>query len=245
MFSFSKKILSIFLLLFSLNFYSQDSIVKHRITTVQGSLSEFFIISPKYKEVPAFFPSGAISIKSFTADSLYNAKKKFHFMITMGAAASRYLLSDADFFINFLDKGSMPIYSKRFWGGFGLNYRKPISKKLILDVDVAPCVQIIVDKSLETRIDTASWESKGFEDIYEGLHLYANIKLELKTQSDFAFYFTLSGSFPVLNSFVDNGDEKYHNIFKGQVFAGIGMTYFYKSKHKIERDEKMKDKGLN
>ena len=162
-------------------------------------------------------------------------------MITVGAAASRFLLSDDVFFKNFLDKSPMPVFSKRFWGGFGINYRRAISSKLILDIDVAPCVQIIVDKSEETRTDTSSWESKGFEDIYEGLHLYTNIKLEYTTQSNFAFFFTASGSFPLLNRFVDNGDEKYHDTFKGQFFVGIGLTHFYKSKRKIEKDDKPKE----
>jgi len=236
-----KKILSILFLIISLSFYSQDTL-KYRATTIQGSLSDFFLISPQYPQMPRFFPAGALSLKSSRTDSLYAPLKKFNFVITMGAAASRFLLSDDVFFKNFLDKSPMPVFSKRFWGGFGINYRRSISKKLILDVDVAPCVQIIVDKSEETRTDTSSWESRGFEDIYEGLHLYTNIKLEYKTQSNFAFFFTLSGSFPLLNRFVNNGDEKYHDAFKGQFFAGIGLTHFYKTKHKIETDDKPKER---
>lgn len=136
----------------------------------------------------------------------------------------------------------MSVFSKRFWGGFGINYRKAITNKLIFDVDVAPCVEMIVDKSDETRTDTSSWESKGFEDIYEGLHLYANLKLEYRTQSNYAIFVTVSGSVPLLNRFVDNGDDMYRNIFKGQFFVGMGLTHFYKSKRKVDKDGKPGEK---
>ena len=161
-------------------------------------------------------------------------------MITVGATASRYWLSDAVVFKNFLDKRPMSVYSKRFWGGFGMNYRNAISENLILDIDVAPCVEMIVDKSDETRTDTSSWDSKGFEDIYEGLHLFTNVKLEYKTQRNYAFFVTVSGSVPIVNRFVDNGDERYRNTFKGQFFVGIGLTHFYKSKRKLEKDGRPK-----
>src|SRR5207253_655831 len=126
--------------------------------------------------------------------------------------------------------------------GFGINYRKPISDKWIFDVDVVPCVQMIIDKSDETRWDTSFWESKGFEDIYQGLHLYTNLKLEYKTKSNYAFFVTVSGSVPVINRFVDNGDDRYRNTFKGQFFVGIGLTHFYKSKRKIDKDGKPKER---
>ena len=236
-----KKILFVFSFLFTFTSYSQDSL-RYRNTIFQASLSHFILVSPKYpQQENRFFPSASLSLKSARTDSLYASLKKVNFMITMGAAASRYFLSDEVVFKNFLDKHPMPIFSKRFWGGFGINYRRAISKKLILDVDLAPCVQIIVDKSEETRTDTASWESTGFEDIYEGLHLYTNLKLEIMTKSKFAFYVTLSGSVPLVNRFVDNGDIKYHNVFAAQVFAGVGISHFYKSKRRIEPTAKSKE----
>src|ERR1700758_1102111 len=216
-----KKYFFVFLFL-PISFKAQDSL-RYRSTIFDLSASHFIIVSPNYPQVNIFSPAAALSLKSISADSLYNPLKKFNFMITTGAAASRFLFSDDYYFKNFLDKSPMLIFSRRFWGGFGINYRKAISKKMILDIDIAPCVQIIVDKSEETRTDTSSWESRGFEDIYEGLLLYTNLKLEFKTKTNFAFYFTLSGSVPLFNRFVDNGDDKYKDTFKGQIFAGIGI----------------------
>ncbi|HWY37608.1 MAG TPA: hypothetical protein VNY73_03550 [Bacteroidia bacterium] len=221
----------------SLPFFGQDSL-RYRVTSFHVSAAQFIILSPQQQPVNGFAPSAALSLKSARTDSLYRPFKKFNFMITTGIASSRFMLIDEIFFKNFLDKSPMLIFSRRFWGGFGINYRSVLSKKLILDIDVAPCVQMIVDKSIETRTDTSSWESKGFEDIYEGLHLYTNIKLEYNTKSNFALYITLAGSVPLLNRFVDNGDERYHNTFRGQLFLGLGLTHFYRSKHKVEKDEK-------
>lgn len=233
----SRKILCIVVFFSSVQFFAQDTL-KYRLTLIQGSASQFFLLGPTYPQVPRIYPAGALSLKSSRTDSVYTPFKHFNFMITVGATASRYLLSDEVVFKNFLDKSPMPVFSKRFWGGFGLNYRKDISKRLILDVDLAPCVQMIVDKSEETRTDTSSWESKGFEDIYEGLHLYTNVKLELKSQGDFSVFFTVSGSVPLMNRFVDNGDDKYKNVFKGQFFVGIGLTHHYRSKRRVEKNEK-------
>jgi len=241
MFARRKKILFVLFFFTAFCFFGQDTL-RYRNTIVQASLSDFFLISPTYPAIPRFYPAGTVSLKSYRVDSLYAPLKNFNFVITIGAAASRYLLSDAEVFKNFLDKSPMSIYSKRFWGGFGINYRKAISNKLIFDVDVAPCVEMIVDKSDETRTDTSSWESKGFEDIYEGLHLYTNLKLEYRTQSNYAIFVTVSGSVPLLNRFVDNGDDMYRNIFKGQFFVGIGLTHFYKSKRKVDKDGKPKER---
>ena len=213
---------------------AQDSLFKYRVTSFHGSVSHFMLAGPQYPQTTSFFPSAALSLKSANADSNYNQLGKKNFMITVGVASSRFLFSDDIYFRNFLNKSPMLVFSKRFWGGFGINYRKEISQKLILDLDVAPIVQIIVDKSEETRTDTASWESRGYEDIYEGLHVYANAKLEFKSSDNYAFYFTVSASVPLLNRFVDNGDDKYRDQFKGQLFAGVGMRYFYKSKRKVE-----------
>ena len=117
----SKKIIFFFLLITSINFFAQDSIVKYRVTTIQTSASHFFLVAPKYPQLPNFFPSGIISIKSFRTDSAFNPEKKFHFMITFGAAHSRFSLTDPEFFKNKLDKSPFYVSSKRFFGGFGLN----------------------------------------------------------------------------------------------------------------------------
>ncbi|MGZ6488690.1 MAG: hypothetical protein ACXVDU_01780 [Bacteroidia bacterium] len=213
---------------------AQDSLFKYRVTTFHVSVSHFILAAPQYPQTTSFFPSASLSLKSADADSLYNFLDRKNFMITLGIANSRFLFSDDLYFKNFLNKSPMLVFSKRFWGGFGINYRKEISKKLILDLDIAPIVQIIIDKSVETRTDTASWESRGYEDIYEGLHVYANAKLEFRSNDNYAFYFTVSASVPLLNRFVDNGDDKYRDQFKGQLFAGVGLRYFYKSKRKVE-----------
>ncbi len=185
----SKQIIILFFLLVSsFNFFSQDSIVKYRITTVQASCSHFFLVAPKYPQLPRFFPSGIISIKSFRTDSIFNPEKKFHFMISMGAAISRFSLTEPDFFKNILDKNPIYVLSKRFFGGFGLNKRYSVSKKFMLDIDLAPCYLIIWDKSEETRGDTALQESKGYEDIYQGLNLLVGAKLEYKTAGNYGFF---------------------------------------------------------
>ena len=188
-----KKIISILFLMASINFYAQDSIVKYRVTTIQTSLSHFFLVAPQYPQLPRFFPSGIISIKSFRTDSVFNPEKKFHFMISLGAAASRFSLTDPEFFKNKLDKSPLYVLSKRFFGGFGLNKRYSVSKKFMLDIDIAPCYLIIWDKSEETRGDTALQESKGYEDIYQGLHLLVGAKLEYKTSVNYGFFFQSVG----------------------------------------------------
>jgi hypothetical protein len=232
-----RKYFSIFLFL-PFFIQAQDSLFKYRVTSLHISANDFILLAPQYPQINAFFPAGAVSLKSANTDSLYAPLDKFNFMITAGAAASRFLFSDEDFFRNVLDKSPMLVFSKRFWGGFGINYRRRISEKFVFDMDVAPCVQVIVDKSIETRTDTSFSISKRFEDIYEGLHLYTNLKLECKTKSNYAFFFTVSGSVPVINRFVDNGDTRYYNMFKGQLFVGIGLTHFYRSKRKVEAGNK-------
>jgi hypothetical protein len=221
---------------------AQDSLFKYRTTSFYLSASHFILASPNYPQTNGFFPSASLSLKSASTDSSFAPLKKLNFIITTGAAASHFLFFDDLYFKNFLDKKPLLVFSKRFWGGFGINYRKRISEKWIFDADIIPVVQIIVDKSIETRTDTSSWEARGFEDIYNGLLLYANLKLEYKTTGNNAFFFSLSGSVPLFNRFVDNGDEKYRDQFKGQLFLGIGVAHFYKSKRKIESGNKTAEK---
>ncbi|MGZ3902419.1 MAG: hypothetical protein ACXVC6_01900 [Bacteroidia bacterium] len=227
----------LFLFLSPLLISAQDSLYKYRVTSFHASVSHFMLVGPQYPQTTSFFPTAMLSLKSASCDSNYHQLDKKNFMITVGVASSRFMFKDDQYFINFLNKSPMLIFSRRFWGGFGINYRKEISEKLILDLDVAPIVQIIIDKSVETRTDTASWESKGYEDIYQGLHVYANAKLEFRSNDNYAVYFAISASVPVLNRFVDNDDEKYRDQFKGQLFAGVGMRYFYKSKRKVEANK--------
>lgn len=153
----------------------------------------------------------------------------------MGAAASRYLFFDERLFTNFIDKSPYHVLSKRFWGGFGVNYRKPISQKLILDVDVAPTILIIVDKSDEAKYDTAGWSSITYENIYQGLQLNLYAKLEYKTKKDFHPFLSIAVAVPVINSLARAAaDEPYHNHFKGQLFIGAGIGYFLKTRHFID-----------
>jgi len=216
--------------------------IRYRSTTFHGSAAHFVLLGAQYPQFNRFFPSAALSLKSARTDSLYAPLKKINFVITMGAAASRYWFSDAEYFRNFLSKESLPVFSKRFWGGFGINFRRAISPKLILDVDVAPCIQIIVDKSEESRVDTSSWESKTFTEIYQGVLLYTNFKLEYRAPGNFAPFLTVSASVPLANDFAAAHDEKYHNQFKGQVFIGAGVTYYYNSLRILDPSERGKGK---
>lgn len=203
-------------------------------------------MDPQYPSYGNLFPGASLSVKSARADSLFIPFKKLNFSIVMGAAASRYLFFNEDYFFNYLDKSPFHVFSKRFWGGFGLNYRRVVNDKLTFDADITPCIQIIVDKSEETKMDTSGWNSMHYENIYQGLHLYAYAKLEYKTQKNYAPFFSISASVPVLNSIArDPGDTPYHNLFKGQLFLGFGLSYYYRSRHVIENDAKTRSSGKN
>lgn len=216
--------------------------VRYRSTSFHGSVAHFALLGARYPQYGSFFPSAAFSLKSARTDSTYTSLKNINFVITLGAAASRYLFSDEEFFTHFLIKDPIPVFSKRFWGGFGINYRKSISPKLTIDLDVAPCIQIIVDKAEEGRVDTAFWETRVFTEIYQGLLLYANCKIEYKAKGNFAPYFTVAASAPIINDLAVDGDEQYHDRFKAQLFIGAGVTYYYKSRRRIEPGEKARAK---
>ncbi len=216
--------------------------VRYRSTSFQCSASHFALLGAKYPQYGSFFPGAALCLKSARTDSTYTPLKNINFMITLGAAASRYLFSDAEFFTHFLLKDPVPVFSKRFWGGFGINYRRSISPRLTFDLDVSPCIQIIVDKAEEGRVDTAFWETRVFTEIYQGLLLYANCKVEYKTSGRFAPYFTFAASAPLINDLAADRDEQYHDRFKAQLFIGAGLTYYYKSRRRIEPGEKARGK---
>lgn len=241
---FSKKIAFAFLAFCSFCAYSQDAdTIRYRSTSFHGSVSDFILLAPVHPQYGSFFPAATLSLKSGRADSLYTPLKNLNFSIMVGAAASRYLFFDEAFFVNFLDKNPYHVLSKRFWGGFGINYRKQISKKLIVDVDLAPCIQIIVDKSEESKTDTSGWNSVIFENIYQGIHLNAYCKLEYKLPGNFSPFFSVTASAPLTHSIArDAGDEPYHNTFKGQLFIGFGCSYYYRSKHFVEPGEKARGK---
>jgi hypothetical protein len=234
----------IFGLLFflSFSFYGQDTI-RYRNTSFHGSVSDFVLLSPQYPQYGSFFPSAMLSLKSSSTDSLHRPLKNLSFSILVGIAASRYLFFEEKFFINLPDKSPYHVLSKRFWGGFGINYRRQLSKKLILDIDLAPSIQIIVDKSEETKTDTSGYNSLGFDNIYQGIHLNAYCKLEYKLPGNFSPFFSFSASLPLSHTIARQaGDEPYYNTFKGQLFIGIGLSYYYRGRHIIEPDEKMRAK---
>jgi hypothetical protein len=225
---------TIALTLVFINTFAQDSIVKYRSTAIQGSVSHFLLLGAKYPQLTQYFPSAVISVKSFGTDSIYNAKEKYHFTISAGAALSRFSLTDPSYYYNMLDKRPIIIRSQRYFGGFGINYRKSISRKLILDADLVPCVEIVWDKGEETRVDTALQETREYFDIYQGLHLFGHVKLEWKTYASYGFFFSLSGNLPVLNS-LGKREDPYGDSFKGQIMAGVGLVYFHRSKGKFPR----------
>jgi hypothetical protein len=223
---------------FSVFSYGQDT-VRYRNTSFHGSASDLILISPSYPSYGSIFPAAWLSLKSCRADSNFKALKELNFSIMVGAAASRYLFFQDEYFRNFLDKNPYHVFSKRFWGGFGINYRKQLSNKLTLDADLAPCIQIIVDRSEESKTDTSGLNSVFYENIYQGIHLNMYCKLEYKIKGNFQPFFSVSASLPLLHSIArDAGDEPYHNLFKGQLFLGLGVSYFYKTKHLTDAAEK-------
>ncbi len=234
----------IFLFVLSTAVCGQDSdTIRYRSTSFHGSVSDFILISPAYSSYGGFFPSAALSLKSGKADSLYRSKKALNFSIMVGAAGSRYLFFQEEFFRNFLDKHPFHVLSKRFWGGFGINYRKQLSEKFVFDVDLMPCIQVNVDKSEETKTDTSGWNSVGYESIYQGIHLNAYCKLEYKLKGDFSPFLSVSAALPLTHTIArDPMDEPYHNVFKGQLFVGIGVSYYYKSRHIVDPGEKKQPK---
>jgi hypothetical protein len=206
--------------------------MKYRATAIQASLDHFFLLGPKYPQLPLFFPSGIVSIRSFHTDSLFMQEKRLHFMITVGAAGSRFTLAEPAFYTHMLDKTPFRISSRRYFGGFGVNYSIPVKHKLVLDIDLAPCVEIIWDRSEETRPDTSLQETKGFEEIYQGLQLFAHVKLQYPLRGNYALFLSVAGNLPLMNRLYS--DVEYSDRFTGQLFIGIGLTYFYKTTHKVE-----------
>lgn len=231
-----------FFFLLSILSYGQDTI-RYRNTCFHGSVSDFILLSPQYPQYGSFFPAATLSLKSSSTDSLYKPLKSISFSILVGIAASRYLFYEEKYFANLPDKSPYHVLSKRFWGGFGINYRKQISKKLVFDVDLVPSIQIIVDKSEETKTDTSGYNSLGFDNIYQGIHLNAYCKLEYKLPGNFSPFFSLSASLPLSHTIARQpGDEPYYNTFKGQLFVGLGLSYYYRGRHLVEPDEKLRGK---
>jgi hypothetical protein len=218
---------------------AQQDTIHYRATNFHGAVSDFILLAPDYPKYRGFSPAALLSVKSNRTDSTYTPYKRLNFSIMMGLAASRYLFYDADYFVNFLDKDPYHVFSKRFWGGFGINYRRALAKKLVLDADFAPCIQINVDKSEETKTDTSGWNSVRYENIYQGLHANLYCKLEYQASGELKPFFSLAAAVPILHSIArDEGDEPYHNRFAGQLFIGIGISYCYKSRRITEAPER-------
>jgi hypothetical protein len=237
-----KRFLFLACVLCSVLSYGQDTL-RYRSTSFHGSASDLILISPSYPSYGSIFPAAWLSLKSCRTDSNYKAFKELNFSIMVGVAASRYLFFQDEYFRNFLDKNPYHVFSKRFWGGFGINYRKQLTENLTFDADLAPCIQIIVDRSEESKTDTSSWNSVLYENIYQGIHLNAYCKLEYKIKGNFQPFLSVSVSLPLLHSIArDAGDEPYHNLFKGQLFLGLGVSYFYKSRHIVDPGEKKQSK---
>jgi len=242
MFPCLKKYFFLFTLFYCFTISGQDTL-RYRSTSFHGSVSDFILLSPKYTQTGSFYPSALLSLKSSRADSFYWPLKKLGFSIMMGVAASRYLFFDEKIFVNIIDKSPYHVLSKRFFGGFGVNFRRQVSKNIILDVDLAPILHIIIDKSEETKTDTSGWNSVAYENIYQGLHLFAYCKAEYKMKGKFVPFISFSASLPLIHALVRNpGDDPYHNIFKGQLFLGIGVSCFYRTRHIIEPDDRNKVK---
>lgn len=228
------------LLLASFFTRGQDTVL-YRSTGFHAAVSDFVLLGAKYPQYGVLFPAATVSIKSSRADSAFNTTRAWNFSIMAGLAVSRYLFFDEKFFVNFLDKSPFHVLSKRFWGGFGVNYRKAISDRFLIDADIAPCLQVNVDKSEESKTDTSGWDSFTYENIYQGLHLNAFVKLEYRTRGSLAPFVSLSGAVPLVHNIArDPGDEPYHNLFKGQFFIGAGVSWYYRSRHLSERGEKNK-----
>lgn len=221
----------------------QDTI-RYRNTSLHGSVSNLIVIAQQYPQYGGFAPAAMLSVKSNRTDSTYTPLKKLNFSIVLGAAASRYLFFDEKYFVNFLDKNPFHVFSKRFWGGFGINYRTPLSQKLAFDADLAPCLQMIVDRSEETKTDTSGWNSVGYSNIYQGLHLNACCRLVYSSPGDFKPFVTVAVALPLLHSLArDPGDEPYHNLFKGQLLVGLGLSYSVKSRRLSEPAERKPGKS--
>lgn len=226
-------------LLAALSAVAQLDTIRYRVTSFHGSVSQLLIISSSYPQAGALCPAALLSVKSNRTDSTYVPVKKLNFSIMAGIAASRYLFFEPKYFVNFLDKEPFHVFSKRFWGGFGINYRTRISRRLVLDLDMAPCIQIIIDKSEETKTDTSGWNSVAYSNIYQGLHANIYLKLEYQSKGDFKPFLSFGAGLPLLHYLAkDAGAEPYHNLFKAQLLVGAGINYSLKRRRVLEAHER-------
>lgn len=218
---------------------AQSDTIRYRLTSFHGAVSQLLVVSPAYPQAGALCPAALLSVKSNRTDSTYVPVKKLNFSIMAGIAASRYLFFNPAYFVNFLDKEPFRVFSKRFWGGFGISYRTRIARRLVLDADLAPCIQIIIDKSEETKTDTSGWNSVAYSNIYQGLHANVFVKLEYQTAGDLKPFLSLAAGLPLLHYLAkDVGAEPYHNLFKAQLLLGAGISYTLKRRRVLEPHER-------
>lgn len=235
--AFARNVLVLILTTLLVSGFSQDTI-RYRSTSFHGSINSFHLVNPMHPQLPGFFPAAILSVKSSRTDSTYRTFKKLNFTILLGVAASRYSFFDEKYFINIIDKSPYHVLSKHFWGGFGINYRTGIRGRWTYDVDVVPCIQINVDRSEDSRTDTSGWISLDFYNIYQGLHLNVNNKIEYALPGNFSPFISLSCSVPLTHTLTrHSGDDSYYNTFNAQLFAGIGVSYFYRSR-RIEQSQR-------
>ncbi|HXB40183.1 MAG TPA: hypothetical protein VNZ49_06545 [Bacteroidia bacterium] len=218
-----------FFLYFSV--YSQDTCY-YKLTTIHGSCSKFNMVSALNPQVSGFSPSCFISIKSMRTDSHYIQEKKIHFVVMLGSSISLFQMKDPAFLSGLYDKKNFNVLSKRIFGGFGINGRFAAGRRIFIDVDLAPCLEIIRDNSSETRLDSVKG-SKFYDDFYRGIQLFANIKCEYKLNTYWGCFLNFAASMELVKKFGESFPT-YKNPFKTQLLTGIGLVYYYEYKRKKE-----------
>src|SRR5688572_18129010 len=108
-----KWALAVFLCLPGL-FCAQDTL-RYSVSTVQASASHFHVSSVN-PQAPGFSPSAIISVKSFATDSLGHPHSKIHFMVMLGGAQSRFVVTDPKFLRGLYDKSNFYVLSQRVFG---------------------------------------------------------------------------------------------------------------------------------
>jgi hypothetical protein len=218
-----------FFLYFSV--YSQDTCY-YKLTTIHGSLSNFNMVSAYNPQIPGPSPSCFFSVKSMRTDSNYIQEKKIHFVVMLGSSISLFQIKDPAFLSGLYDKANFNVLSKRIFGGFGINRRFAAGRRIFIDVDLAPCLEIIRDNSSEIRLDSVKGY-KFYDDLYRGIQLFANIKCEYKLNTYWGCFLNFAASVELVKK-IGADFPLYKNPFKTQLLTGIGLVYYYKYKRKKE-----------
>jgi len=205
----------------------QDT-TRFKLTTIQASASSFHVSS--LNPQVGFAPSALISIKSFYTDSNHwQPKKIFHFVVMLGGAQSRFVMRDPIFLKGLYDKSDFYVFSQRLIGGFGLNVRMS-AKKISFDMDLAPCLEIIKDRSDDARPDSVNG-FRFYTDLYRGIQLFANAKVEYKFSDRFGTFISFATSVELVKK-IGKDYPLTKNPFRNQTFTGIGLIYYYARKQK-------------